>query len=332
VWYAYLCQLKVWWTLFLPVYLVTYPVWVLFLTIAKLIAKPLAATAETLAAVSDGATKSPQKKKPRRFPKKKVWLLVFFLWIIAFRSLHAIWAVWLLPILLVPIWLWFLKLAYKSATSPGAFAEVVLLGCQSALETVQKQLKNAREQIGKSKTAMPSGTRYAYGLARFALRRYSKERIVAAVHREALAIFSVALVLALVSSAVFWAFVAVAVATTWPGSLNAYSFFADESFLEYIMWALGCMTTSVGFPGSEASVALKSLHSLVLLTGVFEITYLLASFSLMAAAIGQQTATRALGILESVAGRLDGVVKEENELRQLVETSGSTALDQPKPS
>ena len=65
------------------------------------------------------------------------------------------------------------------------------------------------------------------------------------------------------------------------------------------------MTTSIGFPGQDTSVAIKTLHAAILATGIFQITYLLACFSIMAGAVVGDSATKTITIARALAEKLE---------------------------
>src|SRR5207253_655997 len=74
--------------------------------------------------------------------------------------------------------------------------------------------------------------------------------------------------------------------------------FAGQGYLEYVVWAVGCMTTSVPLPGREAVLGIKFLHCGILATGIFQITYLLGCFSIMVSTEGERAAQKAADLLK----------------------------------
>ena len=112
------------------------------------------------------------------------------------------------------------------------------------------------------------------------------------------------LLLALGASSGFWGLVAIATMHS-TNALATYDFFNSGSLLEAITWAWGCMTTAVSFPGAASPTWLKALHALILATGLFQLTYLLACFAIMASAEGAQSASEAKKALQSAREKLE---------------------------
>lgn len=216
--------------------------------------------------------------------------------------MNAGWATWIPPFLAIPVWLWCLRTSYRTATSPTTLAEGLLAANLTALENVIRSLNEAKE--GKPKGAA-SDSRFAHGFARFLLSRYKPETILPVIQREAILVFSMALLATFTASAVMWGLVGRALLHTEPAALQAYSFFSSRSLLECVLWSVGCMTTSISFPGSAAPVWLKALHGSILATGVFQLTYLLACFSIMANAEGQRTVGRATELVQRTFARFE---------------------------
>ena len=80
------------------------------------------------------------------------------------------------------------------------------------------------------------------------------------------------------------------------------------------------MTTSISFPGSTASVAIKTLHACILVTGLFQITYLLACFSIMASAKGERTASRAAEAVAQLSEKFAQTMLLEGESAKPIDT------------
>ena len=305
-WYAFLSQLTIRWALWLPFYVLLFPVWCVLWVVGKAALRPVL---DSLTRAGEAGASPPASKgesSQRRFPWKQGWMVLFFIWLISLRAVDASWVAWVPPILLIPIWLWFLRMAYHSATSPITFAEKPLSWCRTIIESLEKPTKDAvaKPVDPGSETAL----RWFANLIRRLLRRYSLERVFSVVHREALLVFSIALLSALGMSALFWALVGRAVHHSSPLALSGYRFFAEWNFAEFVLWAFGCMTTSIAFPGSEASVSIKVFHAAILATGIFQITYLLACFSIMASAVGGEVARETGSVASNLTERLERVL------------------------
>ena len=65
------------------------------------------------------------------------------------------------------------------------------------------------------------------------------------------------------------------------------------------------MTTTIDFPGYTAPVWLKTVHCAILLTGLFQITYLLACFAIMAGAAGQRFVEKTSELLNEARAKVD---------------------------
>jgi hypothetical protein len=156
----------------------------------------------------------------------------------------------------------------------------------------------------KAKRAKAESATIAYNFVNRVLRRYSHDQIRAAVQREAMALFASALALAVLASTVFWALVVLAVAQNSPLALDGYGFFRMGSFLEAMVWAWGCMTTAIDLPGALTPTWLKVVHSLVLLSGLFQFTFLIACFSIMTTAEADRTIKDASRLLTDTQAKL----------------------------
>ncbi len=309
-WYAFLTQLKIRWALWLPFYFVIYPVWwmskiglKLFGFALKIVgrtaafaATPLIKQLETIGQTpisSDDAALSAPSRKAKSLPKKRVWLLLFFLWLVAFRGLDIWWAAWIAPALALPVWFFFLRTAYQFAITPKTFVTYIATTCGKVLDNQIKMFTDA--QTKKSKVAPAT---LVYNIINGALRRYSEDRMHTVVQREAMALFSIALALALIASSWFWGLIGVAIIHTNRQSLDAYAFFNSGSLTEAVMWAWGCMTTAISFPGRLAPTWLKLVHGCILATGVFQLTFLLVCFSIMINAETTRTVAEATKLLK----------------------------------
>jgi len=295
LWYAFLSQLKIRWVLALPVYLIFFPAFKLFCVAAKPGVRALRALFDP----------SPNSEPQAQIPTKRIWLILFFTWIVAFRGLDIAWASWILPVLAVPIWLYVLKVAYKASVAPITFVKLLLEICGGLLDSYMKSLREAK--TGAKRDAWSA---YLYRLVQSVMRRYSTERVMAVIHREAIGVFSVALLAAFSASACFWALVARALMRTSMSFASSYHFFTTGSWFEAVPWAFGCMTTTVAMPMAGAPVWVKALHVLVLLTGIFQLTYLLACFSIMASAESNRIAGEADKLMQQTEAKL----RESHEL------------------
>lgn len=300
-WYAFLSQLKVRWALWLPIYLVLFPVsWILWILL-RIIGAPVFDYLKSLG--ENTAASAPPKTQESRwsFPTKRAWLALLFVWLIVFRGLDLSWAAWIPPLLALPLWFFFLRLSYQCAVTPRTFVSGLVSGCSSLLDTQIKTFNEAREK--RSKPTVPAT--FAYNVANAVLRRYSDDRIVSLVQRESLALFSASLLVALAASSWFWGLVGLAVMHSANGLLTSYEFFSSGSLLEAIIWAWGCMTTAIAFPGSAAPTWLKAIHASILATGLFQLTFLLACFSIMTSSEGSRTAADARRTLQEARDKLE---------------------------
>ena len=163
-----------------------------------------------------------------------------------------------------------------------------------------KTLNEAKEK----KTKPTVSTAFAYNVVNAIMRRYSDERVVTVVQKESLALFSASLLLALAASSGFWALVGTGIRHS-SHALDSYAFFSSGSLLETLIWAWGCMTTAIGFPGAEAPTWLKAVHASILATGLFQLTFLLACFSIMTSSEGSRAAAEARRALQVAQEKLD---------------------------
>jgi hypothetical protein len=283
LWYAFLTQLKIRWALWLPFYFVLYPIWwglwtgaTIFWKTIALAAGPVVKQLESLNEIGIEGKKTQPAKARGAFPRKRVWLIALFVWLLVFRGLNTPWAAWLAPALAIPVCIFFLRMAYRFAIAPKSFATYIASTCTSLLENQSKTLRNAQEK----KTKVQQAT-YVYGIVNAILSRYSETQLHTVVQREAMSIFALSLGAALLSSGWLWGLVAVALLRTDSHVLDAYAFFSNGNLTEGISWAWGCMTTAISFPGSQAAPWLKVLHGVILATGIFQLTFLLLCFSIM---------------------------------------------------
>jgi len=201
----------------------------------------------------------------------------------------------------LPIWFFFLRFAYQSSITPRTFANVLVAASSGLLDTQIKTFNEAREK--KTKPTVPAT--FAYNVANAVLTRYSDERVVSVIQRESLALFAASLLVALIAASWFWGLVGLALMHSKDGLLASYGFFSSGSMFEAILWAWGCMTTTIDFPGSAAPTWLKAIHALILATGLFQLTFLLACFSIMTSAEGSRAAADARRILPAAREKLE---------------------------
>jgi hypothetical protein len=128
---------------------------------------------------------------------------------------------------------------------------------------------------------------------------------VSVVQKESLALFAASLLIALVASSWFWGLVGLGLMHSGDDLLSSYNFFNSGSMFEAILWAWGCMTTTIDFPGSTAPTWLKAIHASILATGLFQLTFLLACFSIMMNTEGTRAATDARNILQQARDKLE---------------------------
>ena len=322
-WYAFLTQLRVWWALWLPFYSVLFPLYSTSKLVLRIVGKaflvaanPIVKAIESLDAPLDSQTPKAKTAKRRPFPTTKVWLLFFFVWAIAFRGLNVWWAAWIAPALALPVWAFFLRAAFRVSVNPKSFVTFLADACGKMLDTQVTTLSKP-----DVKQANASSFRYGYGIVTHILDRYSTEKMLAVIHREAMTIFALSLGAALVTSAGFWGLVGEALIRTNPQSLAAYNFFGTGTFIEAAAWAWGCMTTAVGFPGVGAATWVKCIHATILATGVFQLTFLIGCFSIMINAETSRTVAQATALLIAARSKLAQV--KELEARVLGASSGS---------
>jgi hypothetical protein len=318
-WYAFLAQLKIRWMLALPAYLIFFPPAFMLWKGSVLAFRPLAEGLNS--AVANG---TPHRGSISKVPWKRVWVLLFFIWLIALRTVPTAWVSWLPPLLLVPIWLWLLRIAYSSATAPAVVADKALALCSAALDGIAKQQQPEGTSGVESAKKL---NRWVSNAVRRLLKRYSADKVAAVVHREALLVFSLALLLTIAMSAVFWGLCGRALHETSPNALSGYHFFSSYTLGECTLWAFGCMTTSISFPGQETSTGVKGLHAAILATGLFQITYLLACFSIMASAVVGETANKTILMAKALSDRLHRESASAIVVGEVIEAKAATALE-----
>jgi hypothetical protein len=294
-WYAFLTQLKFRWVFWLPFYLPLFPAaWLVGTVSIRLFAGPVVRLWRLL---TDNKELDNKKVTPASLPLKRLWVLFFFVWVILFRDIA--WAAWIPTALALPIWFFFLRLCYQCAVTPRTFTSLLVAASNALLDSQIKSLNEA-----KTKRSKPASSVFACNIAELVLKRYSDDRVLGVIQRESLALFSLSLVTALMASAWFWGLAGLALVSLVDGALESYTFFSSYSLVEFVLWAWGCMTTTIDFPGSGAPIWLKFLHALILVTGLFQLTFLLACFSIMTSAESSRSAEEARKILQSARDKL----------------------------
>jgi hypothetical protein len=159
-----------------------------------------------------------------------------------------------------------LKAAYGTAIIPRTLVNIAAKFCTVSLDHQIQTFKEAKEE--NRPTPSPTIT---YCLVHYVLQRYSEKDIASVVQRESLAVFFGSLLIALAVSCCFWGLVGLGVMQTDKHSLDAYEFFNSNTFGEAVLWAWGCMTTTIDFPGRIAPIWLKCLHAGILVTGLSQL-------------------------------------------------------------
>ncbi len=300
VWYTFLSQLKLRWAVWLPVYLLVFPAAWFLRTVLAFASIPLVSYAKSLSEDDTANVTQPSPRRRRALPLKRLWLVLFFLWLLAVRGLNSDWAAWIPPILAIPIWQFFLKLAYKSAITPRTFVNSIVRLCSALLD---RQMNELRKEPAKPENRRASEwvRRAVHGI----LSRYSEERVLSVIQRESIGLFSATLLAALAASSVFWGLVGQAILRTNPQALDSYVFFNSRGFWEAVLWAWGCMTTTINFPGQAAVMWVKWLHAAILATGLFQLTFLIACFAIMTGSESQRNAQDVRDTLGAARAKLE---------------------------
>jgi hypothetical protein len=294
--------MRVGWAIGLPFYLLLYP---LFWVVYHVVRMAVGAGGGQFKAVADAKPTSHSKtKKKRRFVAflKCAWVLLFILWAAVLRDLNDVWVAWIPPVLVFPIWWSLLRLAYTCAVSPKVPANGLAAICVGMLDA---QIQANRQDFEKGRKVQPAN--WLCSAVESVLRRYPDDSIVLNVHREALAAFSFSLVAALAASSWFWGLVGVASMKSSDELRQGYDFFQSGSLAEATLWAWGCMTTTIDFPGGKSPLWVKGMHALVLATGLFQITFLLACFSIMAGADGARSGKAVKEVLRTIREKLSTI-------------------------
>lgn len=307
LWYGFVTQLTLRWAIWFPLYAIAWPA-------TEALALVLRWTAVPLVQRIRGNPES----KPSSIPLKRLWFSVLLVWLVALRGLDVWWAVWIPPLLAVPIWIGLLRWAYRFAIAPRNFVSLAGRMCTSLLEFQIKALKEAKT---KGKTVEKATV--VHTVVNTILARYSGDALISVVHRESLLLFAASLVLALAASSTFWGLVGFAAMSSDARALESYGFFAGESFAEAVFWAWGGMTTTIDFPGAAAPLWVKAVHSMILATGLFQLSFLMACFALMASAESERVAEDVRKALAVARQRLE----EELALEQALLVAASRPAD-----
>jgi len=302
LWYIFLSQFSLWWFVWLPFYFLLFPVCWIIAKLVKLAGEPLYNRLKQLQSLGEAGTTSTPPRPKRKLGVRKIWIALFLLWLLVLRGLKFPWVPWLPSVLLLPIWVKALILASRIATNPSTFSgRLISLADRFINNTVSTLVDPKKEKKVEAKTV----NNVIFGLIHLVIERYSGEKLLSRLHREAILTFSFTLLLSVSISAVFWAMVGSAISVTSPDYLNAYDFFYSRTPAEMILWAFGCMFTAIGFPGAHAPVAIKALHAAILATGIFQFTFLLACFSIMASADLARIVESTKSSVETVSSKLD---------------------------
>ena len=211
---------------------------------------------------------------------RKLWLLLWAVWLVALRNVNASWVFWVPTMLTLPLWFYGVKWSLTSAMAPASLASSAVGFCSRQLDDVL----NAWHRKNDKERKAAAGTLGLWAiLGGILCRRYTGSAKLLVIQREAIVVFSGVLLAAFGVSCLWFGLFAQTLIHTWPSLLVGYNFFTSASLVETTIWALGCMTTAIGFPAGPSSVWVKVLHAFILATGIFQVTYLLACFSIISA-------------------------------------------------
>jgi hypothetical protein len=277
LWLLFLTRLQFRWIVGLPIYLVGWPIWWIALKVMSITVTPILWRLGFFGIRTSAPNHATAVRL--RAGARFLWVATFVLWLLFLRGTGLTWSVWLPPILSLPLWSTSLRWAYRAAVSPRVFATSLTEAANALLD---RQMKEFHKAVADNKKP-PSGFAF-YRAITGILSRYSDSQLLSGLQREALTYFSIALVGALAASSFFWGLIGYAMLKTYPAAMASYQFFQSGTLLESILWGLGCMTTSIGFPGEGAPLHLKLMHTAILATGIFQLTYLISSFGLFCSA------------------------------------------------
>lgn len=317
LWYAFLSQMKPIWFVLLPIYLFLFP----FFHVAGIALKLLGVPAwGFIKSFSETTPKSPSDgaKKGRWYSRgRRAWVLLLLLWLAVLRGIESPWLACIPPVLMFPVWWHLLRVAYGFAVSPAALGTVLVTGCTHLLDSHIKANQESSDKSGHGR-----GATTTCNIVEWVLQRYPEDRIVSVLQRESLTIFAISLLVALAASSVFWGLVGTAAMSFSDDLRNGYDFFQSGSLAEATLWAWGCMTTTIDFPGKGSPLLLKLVHALIVATGLFQLTFLLACFSIMAGTEGTRFSASVKDAIQVIRGKI-------GELR-LLESPPSVVVDSPQ--
>ena len=312
LWYVFLSQFSIWWFLWLPIYLLVFPLYWVTVKLFSFFGQPLWARVKQLQKIGEGGGTLPKAAKTKnRFAFRKIWIASFLVWLLVFRGLEFSWAQWIPSILLLPIWIKALIYAAKIATNPSTFSGRVISLANRGINGIVTSLTDSQKE---KKVETKKSNNVIFGLVHLVIGRYSGDQLLSRLHREAILTFSITLLFSVSASAVFWALMGRAMNINSPGYLNAYNFFSSGSLSETILWSLGCMFTAIGFPGSNAPITIKALHAAILGTGIFQFSFLLACFSIMASADVGRIVEHTKSAVENLSKKLEATKKLQHAI------------------
>jgi len=212
-------------------------------------------------------------------------------WLVALKNVDAAWVFWVPTVLTLPLWYYGMKWSLTSAMAPPSITLSAVSFCSRGLDDAMRAWpsKSEREQ----KSAMGSLGMWSI-LGGTLCRRYTGATKLLTIQREAVIVFSGVLLAAFGISCLWFGLLAQAILHTWRSSFAGYGFFTSASLVETTLWALGCMTTAIGFPTGATPIWIKLLHAAVLMTGVFQVTYLLACFSILSSTDASHVSDRVI--------------------------------------
>lgn len=271
-----LTQIRLRWILFLPVYLIFTPSVFITLYFLGWVAEPLLRTIFQKLNPEEYARIVAKERRIKSL-LARIWVGLWILWIVLSTGYDAPWMSWGPAVLSLPIWFSCLRWAYRQAVAPKSVTARAIDYCLEKIDKHRVSLNDPTYQRERTTLYL----RWWSFVAKAVVKRYRGKSPLVTIHREAIVVFSVSLIATVVTSCVAFGLISQALWRTDPSILSAYAFFTTGSFLEGLIWALGCMTTTINFPGMSASLALKGLHAVILLIGLFQFTYLIACFSIM---------------------------------------------------
>jgi len=280
-WVLYLTQFKPRWAFLLPLYLVASPPILILKWLGGAVVGPLYRAVQKIFNPSSVNPGEALERSRRRRIQWTLWVVLWIIWFVALRDIRASWIFWVPVLLTLPLWCYGIKWSLSSAVAPPSLTLLAVNFCSRHLDEALRAWPGKPEK--ERKTAANVLAFWAMGGSAVS-RRYTGRAKLITIQQEAIVVFSVVLLSAFGLSCVWFGLLAQAILHTWPTSLSGYSFFGSGSLIDTTLWALGCMTTAVSFPtGGSTPMAIKMLHGFMLITGIFQVTYLLACFSIVSA-------------------------------------------------